>query len=154
MRSERGALGFRVVPGESNLGAVCAIALALAPACIDGGGSVQIDPEHVIYEGEAYGDFLILGDAVRDCMESDKPGLPRIVLADAPFICYTTAGWKTVVGCTAEDESFLFAPVLLASEGSLWSHELTHYFGSHTENNACGSLALRDFSLAQPDAGR
>ena len=130
-----------------------AITVALAAACAGDEGPARVDPEHVVYAGEPYGDLVILGDAVRDCMQSDEPGLPRVVLADRLFDCYTTAGWKKAYGCTGEGEVFMVAQILVESQGSLWSHELTHFFGDAREDNACGALALEDFSLARPDAG-
>lgn len=128
-------------------------ALALAPACTEEGAYVRLGPERVLYDGEPYGDFVILADAVRQCMESDDPTLPRLILVEDPFECHTTFGWKTVFGCTGEDEIFLVASIVVDTGGMLWAHELTHYFGADHENDPCGALALETFSLALPGDG-
>jgi hypothetical protein len=133
---------------------VCALTAALALACVGEEGPARIDGDHVLYAGEPYGDLVILGDAVRGCMQSAKRTLPRVVLVETLFDCYTVDGWQKVFGCTGEDEIIMVASVLVRSQGSLWSHELTHYFGVSAEDHPCGSLALEDFSLARPDAGR
>lgn len=129
------------------------MALALTQACAAEGQPVRLDPEHVVYEGEPYGDFIVLADAVRDCMQSGKRTLPRIVLIDTLFECHTAQGWRTVLGCTGEDTIFLVAPVVVDTGGMLWSHELTHYFGAEAEDDPCGALALDGFSLERRDAG-
>lgn len=107
----------------------------------------------VIYDGEPYGDLLVLADAVRRCMQSPDTSLPRVILIDSIFECYTTLGWKQVYGCTAEGEIFLDAPVLVQTEGVTWSHELTHYYGTAAEDNPCGGFRLEGFSIARADGG-
>lgn len=131
-----------------------ALLAVLAAGCIAAPSMVRTDPEHVVYEGPPYGDFVLLADVVRRCMGSDKRGLPRIVLIDEQFECYTAAGWKKVLGCTGEDTIYLVAPTVISSHGALWSHELTHYFGAKNEDDPCGGLTLNGFSIAQADAGR
>ncbi len=107
----------------------------------------------VLYEGEPYGDLIVLAEHVRQCMHSDKQTLPRVVLAERIFDCYTSAGWKQVYGCTSKDFIVIVAPVAEQSQGELWSHELTHYFGAQAEDDPCGVLTLDGFSLQRPDAG-
>jgi hypothetical protein len=136
-----------------KLCAVCCLVVALASACDDDRTVVRVEPERVLYDGEPYGDFVLLGDAVRNCMGSNKPSLPTVVLIDGLFECYTTLGWRTVFGCTSEDEIYLVASVVRESGGQLWAHELTHYFGNEREDDPCGAIALENFSLALPDAG-
>lgn len=114
---------------------------------------MRLDGEEVLYEGEPYGDFVILADDVRRCMRSSDRTLPRIVLVEDLFDCYTAAGWKEVLGCTGDGRIYMVAPVVERSEGVLWSHELTHYFGATREDDACGSIGLPGFSLERPDAG-
>ena len=137
---------------------VVALTLALAALTLAGcggeAGPARVDPEHVVYEGEPYGDFLLLAEQVRRCMQSDVRTLPRIVLVDELFDCYTGKGWQQALGCTGEGQSVMVAPVVVQSRGALWSHELAHYFGGHAEGQPCSSLALEGFSLEQTDAGR
>lgn len=136
-----------------SLGAACVMALALTQACVADGEPVRLDPELVLYDGAPYGDFIVLADAVRDCMQSDKHTLPRIVLVDGLFECHTSQGWKQVLGCTGDDTIYLVASVVVDTAGMLWSHELTHYFGAEHEDEPCGALAIEGFSLDRRDAG-
>ena len=114
--------------------------------------AVRLGDAEVLYQGEPYGDFVVLADAVRDCMQSDQPGLPELVLVDRMVECYTADGWQQVLGCEAVGSVVVVAPVVERSEGALWSHELTHYFGARVEDHPCGTLSLQDFSLEPPDA--
>jgi hypothetical protein len=132
--------------------AACSIALVLGVGCEDG-PYVRIAPGQVLYDGEPYGDFVILGDAVRDCMQSDKNTLPRLILVEGLFECHTTFGWRHVFGCTSDHEIFVVASIVRDTGGQLWAHELTHYFGAEHEDEPCGTIALVDFSLALPDGG-
>ena len=146
-------------PVRAVLGSALVLVLALAPlsgsaGCDGEAGPARVDPDHVVYEGEAYGDFVVLAQAVRECMQSEVQTLPRIVLVDELFDCYTRRGWQQALGCTGEGESVMVAPVVVQSRGALWSHELTHYFGGKAEGDPCGALALEGFSLEQTDAGR
>lgn len=127
--------------------------VALATACTQTDDPARFNPETVLYDGEPYGDFLILADAVRRCMQSDKQALPRMILLERNFDCYTTAGWQEVFGCTGDDKIFMAVPHLIETKGALWSHELTHYFGANTEDSPCGFIAIEGFSIDQPDAG-
>jgi hypothetical protein len=141
MRADRLAAAFALT-----------LALGFGPGCGTEPG-VRVGEEHVLYDGEPYGDFIVLADAVRHCMQSDDPTLPKMVLVDDLFDCYTELGWKKVLGCTSEDQIYMVESVVAETDGELWSHELTHYFGSEREDDPCGALALRDFSLDRPDAG-
>lgn len=114
---------------------------------------VRLGEAEVLYSGAPYGDFLVLADAVRECMDSDVVELPRLLLVDRQVECRTVQGWKWVLGCEGHGEIILVAPVVTDSHGSLWAHELTHYFGAEEEGNRCGSIRLDEFSLVQPDAG-
>jgi hypothetical protein len=128
------------------------LVIALAPACGED-SYVRVHSDQILYEGEPYGDFVVLGDEVRRCMRSDKQTLPHVVLLDGLFECYTRWGWRWVFGCTGDTEIFLVASVVQDSSGQLWAHELTHYFGNEREDDPCGQIGLENFSLALPDGG-
>jgi hypothetical protein len=129
-------------------GAVTAGVLATASSgCASEAGPARVEPEHVVYDGEAYGDFVVLAEAVRDCKDSEVRTLPRIVLVDELFDCHTTQGWKKALGCTGEGQSVMVADAVVASRGALWSHELVHYLGTKAEGDPCATLSIEGFSL-------
>jgi hypothetical protein len=128
-------------------------ALLALQACAGDDSIARFQDAHVLYDGPPFGDLLVLANAVRSCMKTDKQTLPRVILVDQIFECYTTAGWKEVYGCTGDGRVFIVAPIALQSDGQLWSHELTHWYGDSAENDSCGYLALPGFKLDIPDAG-
>jgi hypothetical protein len=142
------------LPAEHACTIALALALAALPACAQDESITRFKDAHVLYDGQPYGDLIVLADEVRSCMHSDKTDLPRVTLVDQIFECYTTVGWRQVLGCTGDDRVFLVAPVAEQTEGQLWSHELTHYYGSDTEDDPCAVLALPGFTLECADAGR
>ena len=115
---------------------------------------VRLGNSQVLYDGPPFGDLVPLQDQVRACMQSDDRDLPRVTLVDRAFDCYTQFGWKEVYGCTGYGQVIMDAPKALQSKGALWSHELTHFYGYPGGDHPCGFIALEDFSLAIPDAGR
>jgi hypothetical protein len=128
------------------------VALVLTGGCGPDDRIVRLGEANVMYAGEPYGDFLVLADAVRECMNSDETGLPHLTLVDRQVECRTVDGWQWVLGCAGEREVVLVAPTVTSSEGQLWAHELTHYFGDEDEGNPCGALYLEGFSLQPADA--
>ena len=144
----------RLVRGEINparLG-LGVVALVGAACGVVETPSARFGADQVWYQGAPYGDFLTLADEVRRCMESDDHSLPRIVLLDGTFDCYTRWGWREVYGCSGGGVVYIDARHLLETHGAVWSHELTHYFGATAEDNPCGTIALDGFAITPVDA--
>jgi hypothetical protein len=140
--------------GAGNVAAIVIVTglVVLAASCVKT-SMARFKNATILYDGAPYGDLVVLADRVRSCMHSDKQTLPRLILVDRIFDCYTTSGWKQAYGCTGESEVVMVAPVAEQSRGQLWAHELTHYFGAPGEGDPCGTLTLAGFSLQRPDAG-
>jgi hypothetical protein len=134
-------------------GAALMACVVLGTGCATDEGSVRLGDATVLYEGEPYGDFVALADDVRECMHSDKPGLPRLVLVDSMVECFTENGWQWVLGCEGAGRIYVVAPMVSKSKGALWSHELSHYYGAASESHVCGMLQLENFSLDVQDGG-
>lgn len=139
--------------GRPARAALLLAALLFTLSCSSDGIPVQLSGARVLYAGEPYGDFLVLAQQVRACLKSDKPGLPRLMLVDQLFECYTRDGWRWALGCEGAGTIVVVAPVVVESHGGLWSHELAHYYGVQPEGSVCGALELESFSIDLADAG-
>ena len=134
--------------GYLGLGlAIAAIICALLLLSGCGGGEASL-PKNTVYEGKMYGDMIPLFEQVKACKRYIGFLEPTVIIYDHPFDCTGTLA----VGCYLLGQVGMWNESLIKSHGSLWSHELTHFFQSllgeqFREDDPCGNFMLPDFKL-------
>jgi len=122
------------------------------------------DSYNIIYEEEVYGDFIVIFQKVRHCMNMDNAPPTRIILVDKPF--YFAGVLASGVYNQYKEEIQMVAPPesisktsnnLSDTKGALYSHELVHYLKRQrgdTDWNLdkedesflkCGTIQLENF---------
>jgi len=148
---------------------LCLPAVCLVILCLSGcGDNSGLNNNNVIYDGQAYGAFRILYDAVYLCIGAGEPlpniPDPNLIIVQHPFNCSGVEasgcynGPITVVG-PAYAQSGTYNN-LMDTQGALWSFEVVHYIlhyvgdplwqwdGSGDEPwqySKCGSIHLPNF---------